>query len=76
LTSGWVLCYSFATAKESHWTYVYIVEGAGFGDDENQWELCYCFASEELAQNKVKEMVDEGCDPDGVRYTKMERIAA
>jgi hypothetical protein len=34
------------------------------------------FASEELAQNKVKEMVDEGCDPDGVRYTKMERIAA
>ena len=48
-------------------TKVYIVQGLGFGDDENEWENLGSFKTEEkalkhIAKMKAQDLVDFGDD--------------
>ncbi len=46
---------------------VYTVWGLGFGDDENQWELCGTHATQELAQAQREQILqDTGLMPEDV----------
>ena len=48
--------------------YVYVVQGLGFGDDENVWELCSVHATQAAADAECKR-IQASCELDesGVR---------
>lgn len=39
--------------------YVYIVQGLGFGDDEDVWETCYTYKNKARADAKCASMLAE-----------------
>ena len=47
---------------------VYILEGLGFGDDENTWERCSVHATREEAEAARTKIIEEGsCEPEWLR---------
>lgn len=52
---------------------VYAVYGLGFGDDENQWELCEpLHETRESAEAMRAAIIADGCPEDGVKVEPLE----
>ncbi len=51
---------------------IYLLMGKGFGDDENQWEVCGAYASRAGAEAAMDAQLVDDIDPDWLRIDELE----